>query len=105
DILEEEAKDDYLVGHCDGDVMNIIIPKGEYEEARDYCDRVQQKCLEYEDVRLAPSIALGIAMKTNIEQSIEDILSDAEYEMYIDKITLKKQPGYRERLTKGQPKN
>ena len=38
------------------------------------------------------------------EQSIEDILSDAEYEMYIDKITLKKQPGYRERLTKGQPK-
>ena len=104
DILDEEAKDDYLVGHCDGDVMNIIIPKGEYEEAKDYCDRVQKKCLEYEDVRLAPSIALGIAMKTNIEQSIEDVLSDAEYEMYIDKITLKKQPGYRDRLTKGQPK-
>ena len=103
-IMEEEAQDDYLVGHCAGDVMNIIIPKGEYEEAREYCDRVQQKCLEYEDVRLAPSIALGIDMKTNIEQSIEDILSDAEYEMYIDKITLKKQPGYRERLTKGQPK-
>lgn len=105
DILEEEAKDDYLVGHCDGDVMNIIIPKGEYEEARDYCDRVQKKCMEYEDVRLAPSIALGIAMKTNIEQSLEDVMSDAEYEMYIDKITLKKQSGYRERLTKGQPKN
>ena len=104
DILEEEAKDDYLVGHCDGDVMNIIIPKGEYEEARDYCDRVQKKCMEYEDVRLAPSIALGIAMKTNIEQSLEDVMSDAEYEMYIDKITLKKQSGYRERLTKGQPK-
>ena len=105
DILEEEAKDDYLVGHCDGDVMNIIIPKGEYEEARDYCDRVQKKCMEYEDVRLAPSIALGIAMKTNIEQSLEDVMSDAEYEMYIDKITLKKQSGYRERLTKGQPKD
>ena len=103
-ILEEEAQDYYLVGHCDGDVMNIIIPKAEYAEARDYCDRVQKRCLEFEDIRLAPSIALGIAMKTNIEQAIDDVLSDAEYEMYIDKINLKKQAGYRERLTKGQPK-
>lgn len=102
-ILEEESQDDYLIGRCDGDVMNIIIPKAEYEEAKDYCERVQKRCLEYEDVRLAPSIALGIAMKTNVEQVLDDVLSDAEYEMYTDKVNLKKQPGYKERLKKGQP--
>ncbi|NLG04778.1 MAG: diguanylate cyclase [Clostridia bacterium] len=102
-ILEEESQDDYLIGRCDGDVMNIIIPKAEYEEARDYCDRVQKRCMEYEDVRLAPSIALGIAMKTNVEQQLEDVLSDAEYEMYTDKVNLKKQSGYKDRLKKGMP--
>lgn len=103
-ILQEEAEDYYLIGHCDGDVLNIIIPKAEYEEAKDYCNRVQKRCMEFEDMWLAPSIALGISMKTNVEQSIDDLFSDAEYEMYIDKISIKKQPGYRERLTKGQRK-
>lgn len=101
-ILHEEAKDDYLVGHCAGDVMNVLIPKAEKGEAEEYCARVRQRCLEFEDELLAPSIALGIATKENVEQNIPDVLSDAEYEMYVDKISLKKQPGYRERLTKGQ---
>ena len=101
-ILHEEAKDDYLVGHCAGDVMNVLIPKAEEGEAEEYCTRVRQRCLEFEDEILAPSIALGMAVKENVEQNISDVLSDAEYEMYVDKISLKKQPGYRERLTKGQ---
>ena len=101
-ILHEEAREDYLIGHCAGDVMNILIPKAETGEAEEYCARVRQRCLTYDDPILAPSIALGIAEKENVEQQISDILSDAEYEMYVDKINLKKQPGYRERLTKGQ---
>lgn len=101
-ILHEEAREDYLIGHCAGDVMNILIPKAEAGEAEEYCARVRQRCLTYDDPILAPSIALGIAEKENVEQQISDILSDAEYEMYVDKINLKKQPGYRERLTKGQ---
>lgn len=101
EILHEEAKEDYLIGHCAGDVMNVLIPKAEAGEAEEYCTRVRQRCLEYEDSILAPSIALGVATKENVEQHISDILSDAEYEMYVDKISLKKQPGYRERLTKG----
>lgn len=101
-LIKEEAKEDYLVGHCAGDVMNIIIPKAETNEAEDFCARIRQRCLEFDDPILAPSIALGIAYKENVEQNLQDILSDAEYEMYVDKINLKKQPGYRERLTKGQ---
>lgn len=101
-ILQEEARDDYLIGHCAGDVINVLIPKAEPEEAEEYCTRVRQRCLTFEDSILAPSIALGVAIKENVEQQISTILSDAEYEMYVDKINLKKQPGYRERLTKGQ---
>ena len=81
--------------------MNILISKAEQGEAEDYCARVRKRCLEFEDEILAPSIALGVAMKENVEQRISEVLSDAEYEMYVDKISLKRQPGYRERLTKG----
>ena len=69
-------------------------------EAEEYCQRVQQKCLAFEDVHLAPSVACGHVIKYNVEQTLLELLSDAEYEMFDNKFEIKNAPGYRERLEK-----
>lgn len=102
EILKQEKKPDYVIGRVDGDVFIVLIPAAEDGEAEDYCSRVQQACLSYEDKILAPSVACGIVYKTNVEERIEDKLDDAEYEMFNNKFEIKNAPGYRERLEKGK---
>ena len=101
DIVREEAKPDYVVGRIDGDVFGVLIPMAEEGEAEGYMERIQSRCLAFEDPVLAPSVAVGMVYKTNIEEAIEDRLSDAEYEMFNNKFEIKNAPGYRERLEKG----
>lgn len=101
DILKHEAKPDYVIGRVDGDVFIVLIPVAEDGEAEEYCDKVQQACLHYEDQILAPSVACGIVYKTNVEEMLEDKLADAEYEMFNNKFEVKNAAGYRERLEHG----
>lgn len=100
DILKQEKKPDYVIGRVDGDVFIVLIPMAEDGEAEEYCKRVQQACLSYEDEILAPSVACGVVYKTNVEEMVEDKLDDAEYEMFNNKFATKNAPGYRERLEK-----
>lgn len=100
-ILKEEANPYFVIGRIDGDVFGVLIPMAEEGEAEDYAKRIQDKCLAYEDPRLAPSVAVGIVYKTNVEETLEAKLSDAEYEMFDNKFEIKNAPGYRGRLQKG----
>lgn len=105
EILKAEAAgaglDRAVIGRVEGDVFNVLLPLSEEDEAKAYCGRIQQACDMFEDDKLAPSIAVGCVMKTNVEEKFKDILSDAEYEMLENKFTIKNAPGYRERLEKG----
>lgn len=98
EILKEEANPYFVIGRIDGDVFGILIPMAEEGEAEDYALRIQNRCQTYEDAVLAPSVAVGIVYKTNIEQTLSERLSDAEYEMFNNKFEIKNAPGYRERL-------
>lgn len=99
-ILQQEAKDEYVIGRSGGDFFHILIPLVEDGEAEDYCNRVQKSCEAFEDEKIAPSVACGYVFKTNVEQKVQELLSDAEYEMFNQKFEMKNAPGYRERLEK-----
>lgn len=100
-ILKEEAKPEYTIGRCENDIFVILIAVPEEGEAEEYCKRVQERCLAFEDAILAPSIAFGIVYKQNVEESLSDLMSDAEYTMFEHKLAMKQEPGYQERLRKG----
>lgn len=100
-ILQKEAKPEYVIGRVDGDVFNVMIPMPEDGEAVEYARAVQNACNEYVDKCLAPSVAIGIAVKENVEEFLSQVFSDAEYEMFENKMNMKKTPGYQERLRKG----
>lgn len=99
-ILQKEAKPEYVIGRVDGDVFNVMIPMPEDGEAESYAKAIQNACNEYVDKCLAPSIAVGIAVKENVEEFLAQVFSDAEYEMFENKMNMKKAPGYQERLRK-----
>ena len=100
DIVKQYAKPDYVIGRTDGDVFTVLIPMPEDGEAEEYVKQIQSACLNYEDPVIAPSVACGIAVKNNVEQNLEELYSDAEYEMFDNKFQIKNAPGYRERLEK-----
>lgn len=100
DILRQEAEPEFVIGRVDGDVFGVLIPMPEEGEVESYVSRIQAACDTYEDPHLAPSVAVGVVYKTNIEETLEDKLSDAEYEMFNNKFEIKNAPGYRERLEK-----
>ena len=99
-IIRTESKAEYVVGRVDGDVFVTLIPMAEDNEAEEFARRVQAACLASEDAILSPSVACGVIYKSNVEQHLEDLLSDAEYEMFRNKLEIKNAPGYRERLEK-----
>ena len=99
-IIKEEAEEGYVIARCGGDLFNILIPYAREGEAQDYVNRIQAKANAFEDARIAPSIACGIALKTNVEEKITELLSDAEYEMFNDKFEIKNAAAYEERLKK-----
>lgn len=101
EMLLKHSKKDYLVGRWDGDVFNIVIPMPEDGEAEKYVEEVTREAEQYEDAILAPSIAFGIAYKENVEESLTDKISDAEYEMFNHKLQQKSMAGYQSRLEKG----
>lgn len=100
-IIVSEAKPYFIIGRIDGDVFGVLIPMALEGEAEDFINKVRNNCDSYEDSILAPSVACGLVYKTNIEQKIEDLMSDAEYEMFTDKYNIKNSAGYRERLERG----
>ena len=99
-LIRTESKAEYVVGRVDGDVFVTLIPMAEDNEAEEFARRVQAACLASEDAILSPSVACGVIYKSNVEQHLEDLLSDAEYEMFQNKLEIKNAPGYRERLEK-----
>jgi len=101
DILKKESKSDFIIGRIDGDAFGVLIPMATEGEAEEYAKRIQNACDTYEDAVLAPSVAVGMVYKTNIEEKLEERLSDAEYEMFNNKFEVKNAPGYQERLKKG----
>jgi len=102
DILKKYAAPTTVIGRVDGDIFHVLMPLAEPEDALAYCENVQSACESYDDVRLAPSVATGCVMKTNVEESFDSLISDAEYHMFAQKLELKSRPSYRARLEKGK---
>lgn len=98
DLIKKEARPEYVIGRTDGDVFVILIPMPEDGEAERFVETITNACLTYDDPYIRPSIACGIAYKENVEETIADKISDAEYLMFENKINIKNSAEYKERM-------
>lgn len=86
EILRSSCRAYDTIARWGGDEFSVILPRTSNENAELICERIKEKCREAAPTPIKPSLALGLATKSEMYQSIETILAEAEEEMYKNKL-------------------
>ncbi len=86
-IIQECCRKDDIVVRWGGDEFMIILHHAYSTDAAKVCKRIKESLDKTEDIQIKISIALGYATKDTKEQSVEEILKEAENRMYRNKLT------------------
>lgn len=88
DILANSSRDEDIVARIGGDEFAILLPETGFEAANKILKRIKNNLKEYnEENKLVESlkISLGFAVKTKIEQKMDEIFKKADEMMYNNK--------------------
>ncbi len=87
--LVEEKKEKYYCCRCGGDEFYVIMEDTGYEEADNYMKRVVERTKNDYCTRIPPSFAYGVATRETRDENLQDVIKQAEDEMYLQKIDMK----------------
>lgn len=85
-ILKKVCKKENIIVRWGGDEFVILLPNTEYEEAKTLCEKIKYVCKMEEHKDIPLSISLGCSTKRSLNQSIDDVLKEAEDEVYRQKL-------------------
>ncbi|MFA6735879.1 MAG: diguanylate cyclase [Saccharofermentanales bacterium] len=90
-ILGECCREEDIIARIGGDEFCILMPRTDLETAESICGKISEACKNCQSdheskSKIYPSISLGYASKTDIKQSIDDVLKSAEDLMYRKKL-------------------
>jgi diguanylate cyclase (GGDEF)-like protein/PAS domain S-box-containing protein len=86
-ILGKACREEDIVARWGGDEFVILLPQTTTENARLLCKRITGLCSKADVEDVPVSMALGVASKTDPKGDLKATLSDAEDNMYRDKLT------------------
>ncbi|TDX51523.1 diguanylate cyclase [Orenia marismortui] len=89
-ILKKSTRDRDIIARWGGDEFSIILPNTDIDNAKKVIKRIKREVEKVNVDIIMPSIALGVATKTDISQNIEEIIKLAERRMYQDKLDSKR---------------
>ncbi|MEC9484411.1 MAG: diguanylate cyclase [Candidatus Izemoplasma sp.] len=84
-ILQKALRAEDILGRWGGDEFLIILPQTTYQDAQTIVHRIHDLCQKSFYSTITPSISLGVGSKTNMYESIDDVIVLAEQEMYAEK--------------------
>lgn len=85
EILRKSCRKSDVVARIGGDEFAIVLPNCSGKEAHNICDRIKKLCLSYADSIIKPDIALGYSIKLGSEKTNDDLILEADRNMYLDK--------------------
>ncbi|MDC7228447.1 MAG: PAS domain S-box protein [Spirochaetales bacterium] len=86
EIITNCCRDEDVISRWGGDEFSIILPATNQKTADKICERIKKQCEQPNDTQIIPSIALGAASKTNIDENLSEIMREAEDRMYRQKL-------------------
>ena len=85
EILRQACRNDDVVARMGGDEFVILLPKMRGEEAEKILSHIKKELSKAHISAVKCSISLGFCTKTNVSQSVEEVIANAEDMMYKDK--------------------
>ena len=87
ELLKEVVRDEDVLARQGGDEFVVLLPKTNNDEAQKIVLRIKEKCSQTERDEITVSIGIGAATKTESEQDINEVLKEADKEMYQNKLS------------------
>ncbi len=86
DIIKKACRNEDIIIRWGGDEFLIILPNTDYKKATKIREKIVDDCSIAKFDLIQPSIALGVATKTDINQDIQNIIKNAEKWVYKNKL-------------------
>jgi len=86
EILKESFRKEDIISRWGGDEFISILPKTSVKDAESIIKRIKELCKEKSTTEMPLSISLGASIKKSSSENIDDILKEAEDNMYKSKI-------------------
>lgn len=90
EILMQSCRENDVIARVGGDEFIILLPKTSDENAKRILSRISSGLLNTRVAAIKCSISLGSDTKTSMDQSLEEIMANAENAMYKDKTSNRK---------------
>jgi len=85
-LLKKVCRSDDILARWGGDEFVILLPKTSIAAAEEIAQRIEKECSELFIQKIPIALATGLAAKIEHTQNIEDIILEAESNMYKNKL-------------------
>lgn len=90
EVFRKVCRDDDIIARIGGDEFVILLPKTMLENAKEIAARIKREFSKEHVHAIRGNISAGCSAKINADQSIHEVLKDAENGMYMEKTLNKK---------------
>jgi HD-GYP domain-containing protein (c-di-GMP phosphodiesterase class II) len=86
ELLKRICRSDDILARWGGDEFVILLPKTSITDSEEIVQRIKKECSKLIIQKIPLSLSIGIAAKIEVEQGIDEIIIEAESNMYKNKL-------------------